>query len=177
MVAARLEHDFVDDRRVINVGQPPSFHLLNPINTKHQETLQKSQNNYKNIKMPSASSRKNQTNSNNRQKQRHTTAPSASKKPNKHDYTEWNEDKKIFPKSKNQTARTESRIAGNFANSHEKCKLTTSEISGQPPAVLKATIHCRRRNQARRWGNWGPNQAKSAERSFQKSGIWRGKSR
>ena len=120
MIAARLEHDFLDDRRVINVGQPPSFHLLNPINTKHQETLGKSKNNYKNIKMPSASSRKNQTNSNNRQKQRHTTTPSASKKPNKHYYTEWNEKKKIFPKSKNQTAGTESRIAGSFPNSSAK---------------------------------------------------------
>ena len=120
MIAARLEHDFLDDRRVINVGQPPSFHLLNPINTKHQETLRKSKNNYKNIKMPSASSRKNQTNSNNRQKQRHTTTPSASKKPNKHYYTEWNEKKKIFPKSKNQTAGTESRIAGSFPNSRAK---------------------------------------------------------
>ena len=127
--------------------------------------------------MSSAFSRNNQTNSNNRQKQRHTTTSSASKKPNKHNSTEWNEEKKIFPKSKNQTSRTESWIAGNFPNSREKHKLTTPEISGQPPAVPKATIHCRRRNQACRWRNWGPDQAKSAERSFQKSGILRGKSR
>ena len=42
-----IERDFVDGGRVINVGQPPSFHSLNPINTKHQETLPKNENNYR----------------------------------------------------------------------------------------------------------------------------------
>ena len=37
---------FVDDGRVTSVGQPPSFHSLNPIYTKHQETLQKNKSNY-----------------------------------------------------------------------------------------------------------------------------------
>ena len=37
----------LDEGHVINIGQPPSFHSLNPINTKHQETLQKNENNYK----------------------------------------------------------------------------------------------------------------------------------
>ena len=42
-----IERDLVDGGRVINVGQPPSFHSLNPINTKHQETLSKNESNFK----------------------------------------------------------------------------------------------------------------------------------
>ena len=80
---------------VINVGEPSSFHSLNTINTKHQETLQKNKNNYKtkNIKMPPASSKKNQTNFNNRHRQSHITTSSASKTPNKHDSIESNVEK------------------------------------------------------------------------------------
>ena len=77
-----FERDFVDVGRVIKVRQPPTFHSLNPINTKHQT--------------PPASSKKNQTNPSNRQKQSHTTAPSSPKTPNKHDYTESNDEKKYL---------------------------------------------------------------------------------
>ena len=42
-----IERNFVDGGRVINVGQPPSFHSFNAINTKHQETLPKNENNYR----------------------------------------------------------------------------------------------------------------------------------
>ena len=58
--------------------------------------------------MPPASSKKNQTNSNNRHKQSHITTPSTSKTPNRHDSTESNEEKKYV--YKNQTTRTERRI-------------------------------------------------------------------
>ena len=51
------------------------------------------QNKY--IKRPLAPSKKNQTNSNNRKKQGHTTTPSATKTPNKHDSTELNAEKRI----------------------------------------------------------------------------------
>ena len=46
--------------------------------------------------MPPDSSKKNQTNSNNRQKQSHTVIPSASKTSEKHDSTELDEEKKYL---------------------------------------------------------------------------------
>ena len=93
--------------------------------------------------MPPASSKKHQTNSNNRQKQSHTTMSSASKTPNKHDSTASNEEKNISTGSKNQTARAESRIAGKFPNSRKKYKLTTRERSGQPRTVPTASMNRR----------------------------------
>ena len=40
-----IERDFVNGGEVINVGESPSFHSINPINTKHQETPPKNGNN------------------------------------------------------------------------------------------------------------------------------------
>ena len=40
-----IERDFVNGGQVINVGESPSFHSINPINTKHQETPPKNGNN------------------------------------------------------------------------------------------------------------------------------------
>ena len=76
--------NFKDGGHVINVGQHPSFHLLNSINTKHQETLQKNKNNYKkNIKTPSTFSKKNQSNSNNRPESHNKTINIKNKKQTK----------------------------------------------------------------------------------------------
>ena len=36
----------INSGRVINVGESPSFHCINPINTKNQETPPKNENNY-----------------------------------------------------------------------------------------------------------------------------------
>ena len=36
----------INSGRVINVGESPSFHSINPINTKNQETPPKNENNY-----------------------------------------------------------------------------------------------------------------------------------
>ena len=111
--------------------------------------------------MPPASSKKYQTNPNNKQKQSHTTTPSASK------WYYWikRTKKNISTGSKNQTTREEGLLAGKFPNSCEKYKLTTWERCGWPPTVPMVSMQRRRQDQARGWLNWGPDHGKSAEHS------------